>query len=43
MGADKADLVIRFGQAYLDLFPNGKDKTEISNCMNKAKADLPAK
>ena len=43
MGADKADLVMRFGKEYLDLFPEGKNRTEISNCMNKAKADLPAK
>ena len=43
MGADKADLVVRFGQAYMEMFPNGKDRTEISNCINKAKADMPAK
>ena len=30
------------GQEYLDLFPNGKARTLVSNCMNKAKADLPA-
>ena len=43
MGADKADLVIQFGQAYCEMFPNGKDRTEVNNCMNKARADLPAK
>ena len=42
MGADKADLVIRFGQEYLDSFPNGKARTTVINCMNQAKADLPA-
>jgi hypothetical protein len=42
MGADQADRVMKFGQEYLDLFPNGKSKTEIINCMNQAKADLPA-
>ena len=41
MGAEQADRVIKFGQEYLDLFPNGKSKTEIVNCMNQAKADLP--
>ena len=41
--ADLADLVMRYGQEYLDLFPNGKSRTEIANCMNQAKADLPAK
>ena len=41
MGAEQADRVMKFGQEYLDLFPNGKHRTEISNCMNQAKADLP--
>ncbi len=42
MGAEQADRVIKYAQEYLKLFPNGKSKTEIVNCMNKAKADLPA-
>lgn len=42
LGADQADRVMKFGQQYLDLFANGKARTEISNCMNKAKADLPS-
>ena len=42
LGAEQADRVMKFGQEYLDLFPNGKARTEIANCMNKAKADLPA-
>ena len=42
MGADQADRVMKFGQQYLDLFPEGKARTEIVNCMNQAKADLPA-
>ena len=42
LGAEQADRVMRFGQEYLDLFPNGKARTEIANCMNQAKADLPA-
>ena len=41
MGAEQADRVMKFGQEYLDLFPNGKARTEIGNCMNQAKADLP--
>ncbi len=41
MGAEQAERVITYGQQYLDLFPNGKSKTEIINCMNQAKADLP--
>ena len=42
MGAKQADRVMEFGQAYLDLFPNGKSRTVVENCMNQAKADLPA-
>ena len=42
LGAEQADRVMKFGQEYLDLFPNGKARTEIANCMNKAKADLPS-
>lgn len=42
LGAEQADRVMKFGQEYLDLFPNGKARTEIANCMNQAKADLPA-
>ena len=43
LGAEQADRVMKYGQQYLDLFPNGKARTEVENCMNKAKADLPAK
>ena len=41
-GAANADLVIKYGQQYLDLFPNGKSRTLIENGMNQARADLPA-
>ena len=41
LGAEQADRVVKFGQEYLDLFPNGRARTEIANCMNQAKADLP--
>jgi len=43
LGADQADRVMKFGQEYLDLFPEGKARTEVENCMNRAKADMPAK
>ena len=43
LGAEQADRVLQFGQEYLDLFPNGKARTEVENCMNKARADMPAK
>ena len=42
MGTAQAERVVKYGQEYLDLFPNGKARTLVSNCMNKAKADLPA-
>ena len=42
LGADQADRVMKFGQEYLNLFPNGKARTTVENCMNQAKADLPS-
>ena len=42
LGGEQADRVMKFGQEYMDLFPNGRARTEIANCMNQAKADLPA-
>ena len=41
-GAVQADNVLKFGQEYLDLFPNGKSRTEVVNCMNAARADATA-
>lgn len=43
LGAKQAEDVIKFGEEYLKMFPNGKNKTEISNCINQARADLPSK
>jgi len=42
MGASQADRVMKFGAEYMKLFPEGKARTQIGNCMNQAKADLPA-
>ena len=42
LGADQAERVMKFGQEYLEYFPEGKAKTQVVNCMNQAKADLPA-
>jgi hypothetical protein len=42
MGAQQADRVIKYGEEYMKLFPEGKSKTLIANCINKAKADLPS-
>ena len=41
LGSEQADRVMKFGQEYLDYFPNGKARTEIANAMNQARADLP--
>jgi len=37
LGSDFADNILKFGQEYLDLFPNGKARTEVQNAMNQAK------
>jgi outer membrane protein assembly factor BamD (BamD/ComL family) len=38
LGREQADVVLKFGQEYLEYFPNGKARTEIINCINRAKA-----
>ena len=40
MGKGQADQVLRRGREYMELFPNGKDRTLVQNCLNQAKADL---
>ena len=39
LGPDRADFVLKYGQQYLDLFPNGRARTEIQNCMNTARTN----
>ena len=39
LGSEYANDVAKYGQEYLDLFPNGKARTEIQNAMNQAKAE----
>lgn len=39
MGAEQADRVILFSKEYLELFPNGKKRTDILNYMNQAQAE----
>lgn len=39
LGAEQADRVLKFGEAYMTLFPNGKNRTEILNYMNQARAE----
>lgn len=35
---DQGDNVLKLGEEYLTLFPNGKAKTEVQNAMNQARA-----
>ncbi len=39
LGAEFAEDVMKYGQEYMELFPNGKARTDIQNCMNQAKAE----
>ena len=40
LGKDFAENVVKYGETYLDIFPNGKSKTAIQNAINQAKAEL---
>ncbi len=35
---DQGSFVLKFGQEYMNMFPNGAARTEIQNCINQAKA-----
>ena len=32
--------IVKYGETYLDIFPNGKAKTSVQNAINQAKAEL---
>ena len=32
--------VVKYGETYLDIYPNGKAKTAVQNAINQAKAEL---
>ena len=38
LGPDQGAFVLKFGQEYMDMFPNGAARTDIQNCINQAKA-----
>ncbi len=42
LGDEQADRVVRYADAYLKYFPNGSHRTEIVNCLNKAKSAAAA-
>ncbi len=39
LGAEQADRVLTYGEAYLKYFPNGKSRTDVINCINRAKSE----
>jgi hypothetical protein len=39
LGSEYADDVLKYGQEYLELFPNGKARTDVQNCVNQARAE----
>ena len=42
LGDEQADRVMKFGNEYLEYFPNGKARTEFVNCVNRAKSAAAA-
>lgn len=39
MGKDMVENVLKYGEAYMELFPEGKHKTDVLNALNQAKAE----
>ena len=39
LGSEFAGDVLKYGAEYMEMFPNGKARTEIQNCVNQAKAE----
>ena len=39
LGKEQSEDILRYGETYLQLFPEGKHKTAVQNAMNQAKAD----
>jgi outer membrane protein assembly factor BamD (BamD/ComL family) len=39
MGKDQAENTIKYANTYLELFPDGKNKTAVQNALNQAKAE----
>ena len=39
LGKSQSESIIEYGNAYLELFPDGKGKTAVINAMNQAKAE----
>lgn len=39
LGKEQSEQIIRYGDTYMELFPDGKHKTAVQNAVNQAKAD----
>ena len=39
LGQSQSELVLKYGAAYAELFPDGKHRTAVQNAVNQAKAD----
>ncbi len=39
LGKEQSELILKYGNAYLEYFPNGRHKTAVQNALNQAQAD----
>ncbi len=39
LGKDQKEMILKYGETYMELFPNGKNKTAVQNAINQAKAE----
>ena len=39
LGKEQSELILKYGETYLELFPDGKHKTVVQNAMNQARVD----
>ena len=39
LGKGQTEMILKYGDTYMELFPNGKHKTAVQNAVNQAKAD----
>lgn len=39
LGKEQTEMILKYGDTYMELFPNGKHKTAVQNAVNQAKAD----
>ncbi len=39
LGKEQTEMILKYGAAYMELFPDGKHKTAVQNAVNQAKAE----